>query len=422
MSPIDRTRSRMHFTPEGWIYLVILIFVTVGAILRNVNLLIVMSGMMFAPLLLSWRIGTHVVRNARARRVVPTRIHVGQLTHFQWVFSNFSRLPVWSFVIQDEVACVECPQNPAARKRPRQRTQVTFNYIAAGQTEYISYQCLFMDRGIYEVGPASVATRFPFGLIKSWFRLPQKEPFFVAPRLGQLHPSWEKRIASHVIGAESIRRRRGAEEDEFYALRPWRAGDSRRQIHWRTTAKRGELMVKQFDQKTHRDVAVVLDLYVADGDALEAIAQQIERCESALSFGATLLTRMGVDCQGKIGLAIAGDRLAVEADRLNPEFVNVLMRQLASARGAARLDTITAIDQLADRVAPGTPIFVISTRPFPQADLEAQFDSRRWSTLRSWLHWVEVGSPAFERVFVPDDSGEEPALQILESEVNRASA
>ena len=85
-----RSRSKISFTPEGWIFLVILVFVTVGAILRNVNLLVIMSGMMFAPLLLSWRIGSHLVRHAEASRLLPNRIHVGRITNVQWMIRNRS--------------------------------------------------------------------------------------------------------------------------------------------------------------------------------------------------------------------------------------------------------------------------------------------------------------------------------------------
>ena len=80
---LKRSRSKISITPEGWIFLVILVFVTVGAILRNVNLLVIMSGMMFAPLMMGWRIGSHMVRHAEARRLVPQRIHVGKLVNFQ---------------------------------------------------------------------------------------------------------------------------------------------------------------------------------------------------------------------------------------------------------------------------------------------------------------------------------------------------
>ena len=106
---LKRSRSKISFTAEGWIFVVILVFVTVGAILRNVNLLVIMSGMMFAPLLLSWRIGSHLMRHTEADRLVQNRIHVGQIVNFQWMIRNRSRLPMWNFVVRDEMKCIVSP-------------------------------------------------------------------------------------------------------------------------------------------------------------------------------------------------------------------------------------------------------------------------------------------------------------------------
>ena len=95
----------------------------------------------------------------------------------------------------------------------------------------------------------------------------------------------------------AVKRRRGVDEDEFYALRRWRSGDNRKHIHWRSTAKLGRPMVKQFDQKSNRDLALLVDLYVPDMESLD----QMEfadfdgypaRCESALSFAATVFASL----------------------------------------------------------------------------------------------------------------------------------
>ena len=426
MTKQNRSRSRMTFTTEGWIFLVILAFVTVGAILRNVNLLIVMSGMMFAPLLLSWRIGTHVVRHVRARRIIPTRIHVGQIVNFQWELSNLSRLPIWSIVIQDELVFEEDPNRPDGvrkRRNPRQRTQVTFNFVGIGQTEYMSYQCLFWDRGIYRVGPARVFSRYPFGLIKSWFGLPDPVEFHVAPRLGKLHPSWERRIASHVVGADSVRRKRGMDEDEFYALRAWRAGDSLRQIHWRTTAKSGELMVKQFDQKTHRDIAIALDLRSTRGlDSQAFDTSERDRIETLLSFAATLLARLGHDCPGKVALAIAGRETWLGADRLTPDFFSRAMRRLATAQAHPDTEIVAAVQHLYSSVAAGTPLFVFSARDVPVDWLMDQLPERQRNVIGPWLHWVPVDSESFHQIFTPDEEAVQRAVEVLKREAVDASA
>ncbi|MCH2181173.1 MAG: DUF58 domain-containing protein [Mariniblastus sp.] len=422
--PPERSRSKISFTPEGWIFLVILVFVTVGAILRNVNLLVIMSGMMFAPLLLSWRIGSHLMRHAEAKRLVQNRIHVGQIVNFQWMLRNRSRLPMWNFVVGDEMKCVDTPLAEASansKKKALSRTQATFNYIPIGEKEYVSYRCLFTDRGLYEVGPSVVSTRFPFGLIRCWFRFSNQEQFYVAPRIGSLASDWERRITSKGVGAESALRRRGADEEEFYALRAWRSGDSRRQIHWRTTAKANQLLVKQYDQKTSRDMAIVLDLFARNDIGVLAEQQQMADCEQALSFAATLLVHLGQDVRGKIGLAIAGEQSALHVNRLGSEFLSCLMRDLSIARASRAPQVVQSILDLQSQVSAGTPIFVVSSRPSPQDWLETEMGNELWQKTGKDLHWVAVGSRNFQQVFQPDEQSGRVVNEFLRTELRNAS-
>ena len=419
-----RSRSKISFTPEGWIFLVILVFVTVGAILRNVNLLVIMSGMMFAPLLLSWRIGSHLVRHAEASRLLPNRIHVGQIANFQWMIRNRSRLPMWNFLVKDEMKCRETPLGDAPaniEKKTLSRTQVMFHRIPVGEIEYASYRCLFTDRGVYEVGPSLVSTRFPFGLIRAWFRLNNQQQFYVAPQIGSLATDWERRITSSVVGAESALRRRGADEEEFYALRAWRSGDSRRQIHWRTSAKADQLMVKQYDQKTNRDMAIALDLFARHDMGALAEQQQVADCEKALSFAATLLLQLGQDVRGKIGVAIAGDQAGCYVDRVGVDFLNGLMRELSVARPSRNPQVADSILQLQQQVPVGTPVFVISSRACPEGWLEAEMDNEGWQRTVNDLHWVTVDSTYFRQVFQPDEQSGRVVNEFLRTELRNAS-
>jgi uncharacterized protein (DUF58 family) len=285
----------------------------------------------------------------------------------------------------------------------------------------MSYRCLFTDRGLYEVGPSIVSTRFPFGLIRAWFQYRNQEQFYVAPRIGSLTPDWERRLTSHVIGAESVLRRRGANEEEFYALRAWRSGDNRKQIHWRTTAKANQLMVKQYDQKTNRDMAIVLDLFSRHDMGALAEQQQMADCEQALSFAATLLIQLGQDIRGKIGFAIAGQQTQLHVDRVGAEFLSYLMRDLSAARADRNPQVAQSILDLQNQVSVGTPIFVISSRPSPEEWLETQMGADLWRKTGKDLHWISVGSKSFKQVFNPDEQSEQVVSEFLRNKLRDAS-
>ena len=78
---------------------------------------------------------------------------------------------------------------------------------------------------------------------------------------------------------------RSAQQVEYHGLRDYRSGDSPRWIHWRTSARRGELMVKEFEQQNEQDLAILIDPWLP---RTKAAAEQREALEEAISFAATL--------------------------------------------------------------------------------------------------------------------------------------
>ena len=76
-----------------------------------------------------------------------------------------------------------------------------------------------------------------------------------------------------------------AQQVEYHGLRGYRSGDSPRWIHWRTSARRGELMVKEFEHQNEQDLAILIDPWLP---RTKASAEQRETIEQAISFAATL--------------------------------------------------------------------------------------------------------------------------------------
>ena len=363
-------RVRLSLTMEGWIYLIILSFVSVCAVLRNVNLLIVFTGVMIGPLFLSWRLGRGVIRSLIVKRILQNRIHVGQIVNIQWQLTNRGELPAWYVRIEDKITNqneIDSDQKPARLERSRiGNSNLVFDYVPGGSSKFMSYRALFTTRGQYEIGPAKVGSMFPMGLVANWFKIDRRETVFVAPRIGQLIPDWEQRIASMAFGSQSVKRRRGPDPDEFYAIRTWRSGDNRRDIHWRTTAKHREPMVKQFDQKSNRDLALVLDLHESDlwpaAEDGAAPADGREACETVLSFAATILSQIGTLTRGRVGIAIAGRETMFFSSATQADFTPSVMRYLATVESGKKPDLREAISRVVQNVSPGTPVTIVSTR------------------------------------------------------------
>lgn len=437
--------AELKLTPEGWVYLVVLAFITVGAVLRNVNLLIFMAGMMYAPLLINWRLGLRRLRALIANRRIPTMVHANETTNIQWSCENhLEGIAAWNVVIDDRIErLADADQTPEEfvedrkqeswffrwfgeitsrlRKRPhnlfRADAKIGFVCIDACHSEVESYRLYFGNRGKYVIGPAAISTTFPFGLIVSRVFIPKAESIFVAPQIGNLSPTWERRVRSTATGSEAIKRQRALEEDEFYALRPWRSGDSKKNIHWRTTAKHGVPIVKQHDQPNNRDFALILDLHSS-----QAELPFDNKCEKVLSFAATAILKLGNAVQGQVAIGICGTETEICHSRTRQSMVVEVMNRLAVASHSGAPDTLNAIFAVGNHVSNGTPIYVVSSRKRPESlgaigtlkglrDLESESASdgtlkresarlnRVLNQIEPLIRWIDVDSVEFNQMF-----------------------
>ncbi len=62
---------RFRLSREGFHFLMILFFILIGAVLRDISLLVLLAGVMFALLLIQWRVGTRCVSGLEVQRAVP---------------------------------------------------------------------------------------------------------------------------------------------------------------------------------------------------------------------------------------------------------------------------------------------------------------------------------------------------------------
>jgi uncharacterized protein (DUF58 family) len=109
----------------------------------------------------------------------------------------------------------------------------------------------------------------------------------VLPRLGWIHRGRLRRLLRTAAPeGDSVRRRRPqrhpSAQAEFHGLRAWRPGDSPRFIHWRTSARRGELMVREYEDVPSDNLLLVLDPTPAHGP------QALDHFEQAVSLAATI--------------------------------------------------------------------------------------------------------------------------------------
>jgi uncharacterized protein (DUF58 family) len=365
-------------------------------------MLIERRAIMIGPLLWNWRTVVLSVRQLTIRRQLPEVVFAGQPFRVELQAGNQRRrLGSWMLVMEDRIC-------PAADGKPRRRGQgreaaVVLPYLAPGRSSKASYQVTLPHRGLYELGPLRVSTRFPFGLVKASTRCSQVERVLVWPRLGRLAPRWVRLVDSIRLGRQPAPFRQGPIDGDYYGLREWRAGDSKRWIHWRTTAKLGELAVRQFEQLQNQDLAIILDLWLPEG-ASEAERMRVER---AVSFAATLVDEAARRGGSRLTLGLAGTTVDRWSGRASHVFARRLMEVLAVAEPAADNGLARLLEGAAAELPPGARILTVSTRPSQLAGISNRpASSRRLRQQRALANviWLDVDGPATDQVFQLDEA------------------
>ena len=300
------TRLGLHFAFVGG-------FSMLGGALRGLNLLLILAGILIAALLVQWRWSRRSVESLSMRRRMPAEAFAGQPFRVRFRLTNHARfLPSWLLRVDDEV------QNVAGGESTLASTSVAV--VPPGRARTPAYDCVVVRRGRYRLGPSSVVTSFPLSLMTSRLVLDDRVEFDVYPRLLELHRGWQTRLLTRTEGSTTSARRSGSVEGEFFGLREWQSGDHPRLIHWRTTARIGELAVRQFEQQRRFDICLLVDGFVdpitnsrasTAGSPERAVAQELpageedEPLERAISLAATLLIHLAATPSNRTILAVA---------------------------------------------------------------------------------------------------------------------
>lgn len=377
-----RSHQNIAITLEGWLYLGVSCFILAGALTRQINLLMLLFGMLAGPLVISWRLVKSTLKKVEVRRKLPESVSAGDLLIVELAIVNRRwRLGSWSVTVEDclrreSSAIGEAPIMP----------RVLVPYLKPGEPYTATYRGRLPRRGRYAFGPLRLFTHFPLGLLRYRLTIEQDESLVVYPRLGRLAPGWYRVQRSSDLGLGVAARQQGFVEGEFYGLRDWRSGDSRRWLHWRTSARRQTPVVRQFEQQRNEDLAIVLELW----QPREPQAADLDTVELAVSFAGTILADL---CRrgGKwLSISTSGPEPWLESGPTSTALLHQTMRHLAETEAGSRDHLPEALAKLLDQIHPGTRVVVIGTRSIDLNDTERFAGLWNNQRRRAWLNRIET--------------------------------
>jgi hypothetical protein len=198
------------------------------------------------PLLTAWWVGRSRYRLALVRTLSPQLVVAGQPATVELTVSNESRAPTGVLLLEERLPYV-------LGTRPR----FVLEGLGHGWRRHATYQVRSELRGQFEIGPMSVRVTDPFGFVELGRTFHATTRLTVTPRTTPL-PSIP--LGGAWTGSGDNRPRAfatGSAED--VTVREYRRGDDLRRVHWRSSARVGELMVRREEQPWQSRATVFLD-------------------------------------------------------------------------------------------------------------------------------------------------------------------
>ncbi|HET6302060.1 DUF58 domain-containing protein [Microbacterium sp.] len=241
----------------------------------------------------------------------------------------------------------------------------------------LTYTVTGTRRGVHPIGPLSVRSTDPFGLARRRNIFGEKTHITIAPAVVDL-PAL-RNFAGEAGGMlHTTTTQLGQGADNLIA-RPYVPGDSMRRIHWRATAHRDELMVRQEEQESTPEATVVLDRGVLRwaGEAMQAPGAD-PGFEIAVSAAASVIARLAHDGYAVEVIDSDGTQLAERIDGGDMIEVELVINGFAKLM-ARRDDHLQQLSRVFSGVMTG-PVVVITGR-FDTADAAALAPIVHHSTL-----------------------------------------
>nr|WP_239643780.1 DUF58 domain-containing protein [Nocardiopsis kunsanensis] len=248
-------------------------FLVAGLVVEQFELVAVGVFLVCVPPLSALTLLGAQARVGHSRLVHPHRLHVGQAARVVVRVGNSSPLwPVPSVALADTVPVL-------LGEEPR----FDVGHLGARSVREVNYLVRPQVRGRYPVGPLRVVIGDPLGCVRVTREADTPVSLLVTPRTLALPPLG---VRGGPQGEHTPRRTANGAGEQDPVPREYRYGDEMRRVHWPSTAKHGELMVRRDEQQQREHQALFLDT--------RACAHRGEQADSSLETAVTAAASVAV--------------------------------------------------------------------------------------------------------------------------------
>ena len=244
------TRRSIRLTSDGTRFLLFTLAIGIAAMNTGTNLFYLLLAMMLSLIVISGFLSEHCLRRLMFHRHVPDLIMANEPVTVSLSVTNRNvRFPSFSLRLMDVVEGRDIDRGMFVAQLPAQRSTL------------LSYPLLAGTRGRVRLEHIRAETLFPFGLFLKRALYPAEATVLVGPPIKPLSLRFIDELVSAGQGRPLSRRGHGT---ELYNLRLYQPGDDSRAIHWMTTARTAQLMVRETEAEDQRRITVILSCTAPD--------------------------------------------------------------------------------------------------------------------------------------------------------------
>ncbi len=334
VTPSDAVRSLLD---HRWVGMALLLFV-VGALLRN-TALVTMTGFMLVVVGFSWLWSRRALEDVHYyRRFEHRRVFPGETIEAQVIVENRKFLPLAWMRIEDEWPLAFGPTDESRlHEAPGPEVGFLTNTYTLRWYQRVRRRLVLLarQRGIYQVGPAYALSGDPFNLFERGSMLAPPEYLIVYPTIKTLPELGLP--AKDPLGEIRVHQRLFEDPNRIMGVRDYRPEDDRRHLHWKATARVGDLQTKVYEPT--RSVSVIFGLNVAtferhwQGCWPDMLEYLVSTAASLAYWGALQGYAVGVVANGTLAHADQPFRVLPSRDR------NQLTRIMETLAGVSYIVT-----------------------------------------------------------------------------------
>jgi uncharacterized protein (DUF58 family) len=372
-------RQRLLWTWEGFVYIGFGTALLAIGLYQQLNLILLVSTFAAGPAVSSIFVSAAMLKKLTVTRESPQYTFANDPLKIEYTLANGRRLnAALAIVVEDSLTPADRSIPGAASLNP----QVFFSRIPAKSSGDIRWEGTSPGRGKYRYTELSLVTRAPFGLLERRVSVPSAAELTVYPAIGQLSRRWQILQRQANENRPGQRHDRSAQQEEYHGLRDYRSGDSPRWIHWRTSARLGELMVKEFEQQHEQDIAILLDPWIP---RIKGQVEQRDALEQAIRFAATLCLETCRQHGRRLLLAWTGPTPGIRQGPSSVKLAHDLLEQLAIMRPTHEGTLGELFDALPPTTLRDAMLVVVSTRPVNLIEEAERSTSLSVSTARGLM-------------------------------------